>query len=672
MGADKAKEAILMHCSKLAKYFLTITCFLFSVHPLVLHAYETPAALAVIPRPAKIEIRSGAFEIGPNTQIYLNADNADAGWVSQYLSRLLSKPIGHTIPVHVAENAGQYRGAIVLSLKAPATLATEGYELSISRDAIRISAPKVAGLFYGVQTLRQMLPPEIESREPMRRPLKVQGVRIQDSPRFAWRGLMLDCSRTFLSMDYLRHTVDLMALYKLNVLHLHLTDDQGWRLQIRQYPKLTTVGAYYARRFGGGGGFYTQEQMRNLIAYASKRNVTVVPEIEMPGHSAEVLAAYPELACPVPGKKPTFQVVPFWEPSLRHHHTQPLCVCKDNVFEMYRNILSEIIGLFPSEFIHVGGDEVPKEAWNESPLCQAFMKAKGLKDADELQSYFMKRIEKVVAAKGRRMIGWDEILEGGLAPGATVMSWRGTKGGLAAARAGHDVVMAPNPYTYFDYTYDTTPTQKVYSYDPAEGFTPAMAKHILGVEACMWTHIAVTEKANDYQIYPRLLALAEVGWSPEQSREWSGFDHRLTRQFPRLQSLGVTYRDPQAVGTKLGTWSESDLTGDTPRVFNWDATSSVSHEGEIEVQVRWESGQHSFYVPSIELLEDGKQTSRVLFPAPLNKRNDVEVGWLSRGSRHPGSRYTLRATLQGTAEGAASGSVWIMKPSGQSANPVGR
>jgi hexosaminidase len=656
-----------MHPSEFSKHFLTVTCCLLSICASMLHAEKTSAALAVIPKPAKIEIRSSAFELGPGTEIYSESKNADVRWVGQYLSALM----GHAIPVRVGESAGHYRNAIVLSLKGPATLGSEGYEMSVSRDVIHISAPKVAGLFYGVQTLRQMLPPDIQSDLPMKRSLKVQGVRIQDRPRFAWRGLMLDCSRTFLSINYLRHTVDLMALYKLNVLHLHLTDDQGWRLQIGQYPKLTTVGAYFAKRFGGGGGFYTRQQMRDLIAYAKRRNVIIVPEIEMPGHSEEVLAVYPELACPIPGEMPNFEVAPFWEPSLRRQHfTQPLCVCNNKVFVMYRNILSEVINLFPSEFIHVGGDEVPKEAWNESPLCQAFMKTKGMKDADELQSYFMKRIEKVVVAKGRRMIGWDEILEGGLAPGAAVESWRGTKGGLAAAGLGHDVVMAPNTYTYFDYTYDTTPTEKVYSYNPAEGFNATMARHIIGVEGCMWTHIAVTDRAIDYQIYPRLLALAEVGWSPQQSREWSGFDVRLMSQFPRLRGLGVTYHNPQAVGTKLGAWSESDLMGDTPRVLNWDATSSLGNAGEAEVQVRWGSGKHAIYVRSVALLENGKQTSRVMFPAPLTKGNDVEVGWLSLGTRHPGSRYTLRVTLQGTKEGSSAGSVWIMKPTGSPAKTV--
>jgi hexosaminidase len=657
-----------MHSLRFSRYFLAIGCLVLYVP--MLHAGKTATAPGVIPKPARMEIRSGAFAIGPKTRIDLETSSRGADWVGEYLSGLLSKALGHTIPVQITNRSGPHHNAIIFSLQGPATLGPEGYEMAVSRDLIHISAPKVAGLFYAVQTLRQMLPPQIEGGARIHGSLKVSCARIQDLPRFAWRGLMLDCSRTFLGMDYLRRTVDLMALYKLNVLHLHLTDDQGWRLQINEYPELTTVGAHFAKRFGGGGGFYTQQQMRGLVTYARKRNITIVPEIEMPGHSEEVLAAYPGLACPVPGKKAAFEVAPFWDFILQQHFSEPLCVCNGKVFEMYRNILSEVIALFPSRFIHVGGDEVPKDAWKASPFCRSFMKTNGLKNAEGLQSYFMKRIEKVIAAKGRRMIGWDEILEGGLAPGATVMSWRGTRGGLAAARAGHDVVMAPNTYNYFDYTYDTTPTQKVYSYNPAEGFSAAMARHILGVEACMWTHIAVTERAIDYQIYPRLLALSEVGWSPQQSRDWSGFDHRLRSELPRLQALGVTYRDPQAVGIKVGEWSGQDLAGETPRVFNWDVTTSISGAAEVEVQVRWGSGTHAVYARRVALLEDGRQTSHAVFPAPLDRGNDVEIAWLSPGARHPGSRYTLRVTLQGTKDGSSAGSVWIMKPPGPAAEAV--
>lgn len=652
-----------MDYSSLIKHLFAAACCLVCLCvPGLGHGKPSPE-LAIIPKPAKMEIRAGTFEFGPGTQIDLDTNGSGVRWVAEYLSRLLSKPLGHKVPIRATSAATRHRGAVVLSLQALPALGSEGYVMSVSPDAIEIRAPKVAGLFYGVQTLRQMLPPEIESGVRIKQPLKVQCVRIQDRPRFVWRGLMLDCSRTFISMAYLRKTVDRMALYKMNVLHLHLTDDQGWRLQIKNYPRLTTVGAHFAKRFGGGGGFYTQQQMRGLVAYAKKRNVTIVPEIEMPGHSEEVLAAYPELACPLP-EKAAFEVHPLGDRSADDHLRQPLCVCNNKVFEMYRSILSQVIALFPSEYIHIGGDEVSKTAWEQSPLCQAYMKAQGLKDAAELQSYFLKRISKVIRSRGRRMAGWEDIIEGGLPPGAVVQSWRGIQVGLAAAKLGHDVVMSPRDYTYIRFTYRRLPTRKVYAYDPAKGFTPAMAKHILGVEGCMWTQIAITPRAIDFQLYPHLLALAETGWSPQQGRKWTDFKARLIRQFPRLQRLGVTYYDSRISGTKVGAWQASDLVGDTPHVLNWDISSLVGETGDVEVRVRWESGLHSVYVRSVEMLENGSKISHAVFsPVPVDKANDVEVGWLSPGKRRPGSRYTLRVTLEGTKKGASSGSVWIVEPS---------
>jgi hexosaminidase len=621
-------------------------------------APEKPVRLAIVPKPLRAVVYTGVFVLGPGTELRLETLDGKARRVGEYLSTLLSNAMRRAVPIHVAAGGSRRRNSVVLSMKAPGTLGPEGYEMTVTPDGTRIGAATAAGLFYGVQTLRQMLPPEIESPAPEKMRLEVPCVHIQDSPRFAWRGLMLDCSRTFLTVDYLKRNIDRMALYKLNVLHLHLTDDQGWRLEIKKYPKLTTVGAHFAERFGGGGGFYTQQEMRDLIAYAKERNITIVPEVEMPGHSVEVLAAYPELACLLPGRQ-TFEVYPFWEGPLKH--TQPLCAGNDKVYEMFQDVLSEVIDVFPSRFIHVGGDEVTKDAWNECPRCQARMKAEGLKDAEELQSYFMRRIEKMIEAKGRRMIGWDEILEGGLAPGAAVMSWRGTEGGVAAAQMAHDVVMTPDTYCYLNNT--ATPTEKVYSYDPvSEEFTEPMAKHILGVQGSMWTHIAVTEKAIDYQIYPRLLALAEVAWSAQASREWGDFNARLGPQFRRFQLLGITYFDPTADGKKIGAWQVSDLSGDAPRQFEWDATPFLNKASEYEVEVRRDEGQKRVYVRSITLLEGGKEMSRYEFPGLLDQYNDVAIGWLTLRQRKAGARYTVRATLQGTKEGAVAGSVWIMEP----------
>jgi hexosaminidase len=634
-------------------------CCLITAGPAIC-AEKVGATLAIIPKPAKMGIHRGVFKVGPGTKIYLGVEDGGVRRVGEYLSTLLSSSLGRAVPVRVAEGTGRHRNCIHLSLTSPGMLGPEGYEMSVSPHAIRIRASTADGLFYGVQTLRQMLPPEIESHAPGKERMEVPCVRIQDSPRFSWRGLMLDCSRTFLTMDYLKRSVDRMALYKLNVLHLHLTDDQGWRLEIKKYPQLTTVGGRFADRFGGGGGFYTQQEMRDLIAYARERNITVVPEIEMPGHSNEVLATFPELACLLPEPQ-TFEVYPLGEGP--DEDTPPLCAGNDKVFEMLRDVLSEVIDVFPSEFIHVGGDEVPKEVWKKCPRCQARIKAEGLKDEEELQSYFIRRIGKVIAAKGRRMIGWDEILEGGLAPGAAVMSWRGTKGGVAAAQMGHDVVMTPNPYCYLDYTYHRTPTEKVYSYDPVgTDLAGPMAEHVLGVQASMWTHIAVTEKAIDYQMYPRLLALAEVAWTPQPSREWSDFDARLAPQLRRLELLDIRYFDPAAVGKKIGAWQASDLAGGTPRVFEWDVTPLLTSASEVEVQVRRDDGQMPVYVRSVTLWSDGKEISRQTFPGALTKNNNVLIGWLAPGTAKAGARYTVRVTLQCMNEGCLTGSVWIMQP----------
>ncbi len=643
-----------------------VVCFCLIAGAPTIRAEKSAVEPAIIPKPAIMKVHRGVFVLGPGTKIYLGTEDSGVRWVGEYLSNLLSSSMGRAVPLRPAAGGGR-RNSILLSLKAPNTLGPEGYELVVSPKTIRISAVAVAGVFYGVETLRQLLPAEIESNSPGKERLEVPCVSIRDHPRFAWRGLMLDCSRTFLTVDYLKRSIDRMALYKLNVLHLHLTDDQGWRLEIKKYPRLTTVGAHFADQFGGGGGFYTQNEMRDLIAYAKERSITLVPEIEMPGHSIEALATYPELACLLPERQ-TFEVRPFWEASLQL--TQPLCAGSDRVFETYQDILSEVIDLFPSKFIHVGGDEVPKDAWNKCPRCQARMKAEGLKDAEELQSYFMRRIGKMIEAKGRRMIGWDEILEGGLAPGAAVMSWRGTKGGLAAANMGHDVVMTPNTYCYFDYTYHTTPTERVYSYDPvAKEFSRPLANHILGVQGNMWTHIAVTSKMIDYQIYPRLVALSEVAWSPQQSREWSGFDARLAYHFRRLKLLGIAYFDPSAAGSRIGAWQATDLSGDVPRQFEWDATPFLNEASEYEVQVRWDDGRMPVYVRSLALLEDGREISRQVFPGPIDKGNDVAIGWLQAGRRKPAARYTVRVTLQGAKEGGSAGSVWIMEspPAGSNA-----
>jgi len=410
-------------------------------------------------------------------------------------------------------------------------LGTEGYELTTEDSGVRIVAPTRAGIFYGAQTLLQALKPADEGGWELPR------LRIVDRPRFGWRGLMLDCSRTFQSPEYIRRTIDRMATYKLNVLHLHLTDDQGWRLEIKRYPALTAQGAAFPGKYGEppqNQGFYTQEQMRELVAFASARNVTVVPEIEMPGHSLAALSCFPELSC----TGGAFEIFPFFKgPNVT---PDILCAGNDKTFEFLGNVLAEVAEIFPSKFVHVGGDEAPKARWKGCPKCQERIRAEGLKDEHELQSWFIRRAEAMLEKQGKRLIGWDEILEGGLAPNAAVMSWRGTQGGLAAARQGHDVVMSPTSHCYFDYTYKNIDTRRAYSFEPVpDELESRLHEHVLGLQANFWSHIDRTPERVNAQLFPRLLAVAERGWSPMETRDWDDFAQRVRAHLPRLEAMGI-------------------------------------------------------------------------------------------------------------------------------------
>jgi hexosaminidase len=385
-------------------------------------------------------------------------------------------------------------------------------------------------------------------------------VKIKDYPRFSYRGMQLDAGRHFMPVKFVKKYIDIMSMYKFNHFHWHLTEDQGWRIQIKQYPKLTQIGAWRDSTVVGHnnsgiydhhrtGGFYTQKQIREVVAYAKKRFVTVIPEIEMPGHSSAALAAYPKLGCKDKGHAP-YHVRSRWG-------VFKTIYCPSNyTFNFLENVLTEVMNLFPSQYIHIGGDEAPKTAWENSPLAQHVMKREHLKNEKQLQSYFINRIEKFLNAHGRSIIGWDEILEGGLAPNATVESWRGVKGGIKAARLHHDVIMTPSPYTYLNFYQDNPKTEplaagytgsilslrKAYSYEPVpDTLTKQQAKYIIGVEACLWSEYIPSPRKAEYMAYPRALALAEVGWSTKKERNWNGFWKRLQPQFKRFDVLGIDY-----------------------------------------------------------------------------------------------------------------------------------
>jgi hexosaminidase len=428
----------------------------------------------------------------------------------------------------------------------------ESYRLRVDARGASIAAADSAGLFYALQTLRQL----VEAGTPVR------GITVDDAPRFSYRGLHLDVSRHFMPVDFVKRYIDLLARHKLNRFHWHLTDDQGWRIQINKHPRLTEVGGcrketMVARNFNpyvGDNtrhcGFYTQNEIRDVIAYAAQRHVTIIPEIEMPGHAKAALAAYPNLAC-TPGP---FEVRTTWGVE------EDVFCPSEETFAFLDDVLTEVAALFPGPYIHIGGDEVPKTRWRQSALAQQIMRRDNLPNEEALQSWFIRRVERMVNAKGKRMIGWDEILEGGLAPNATVMSWRGAAGGIAAARENHDVVMSPNSHLYFDY-YQGDPQheplnigglvtlEKVYAFEPVpDSLTVEQARHILGAQANVWTEYLKTPALVEYMAYPRALALAEVVWSPRAARSWESFMARLPYALRSLDRLRVNYRLPDVAG----------------------------------------------------------------------------------------------------------------------------
>ena len=452
-------------------------------------------------------------------------------------------------PVRVEELPGQSKAEVTVRSSADPVLGNEGYELQITPTAVALAANSPAGRFYGEQTLRQLR--AADGTLPC--------CRIWDKPRFSWRGLMVDVSRHFFTKDEIKHFLDVMAVHKFNVFHWHLVDDQGWRIEIKQYPRLTEVGAWRKgisfgldpgasrnyRSDGKYGGYFTQADVREIVAYAASRHITVVPEIEMPGHSSAALAAYPEFSC-------TGQ--PFSVDLVGGIFHGIYCAGQDAAFTFLENILSEVLALFPGPFIHIGGDEVPKDNWQKCPRCQQRMAAEKLKDEHELQSYFIRRIEKFINAHGRRLIGWDEILEGGLAPNATVMSWRGVAGGIAAAQAGHDVVMTPTTHCYFDFYQaqigqpqaagyrPPLPWETVYEFEPIPVEIPAdKAHHVLGGGGNLWTESMPNYGHLQFMAYPRACALAETLWSPKASRNLADFKARLKTHTNLLDALGVNY-----------------------------------------------------------------------------------------------------------------------------------
>lgn len=526
--------------------FLWILGMCFHAHPIL--------AQSVIPVPLKMEQGTGSFLLSEKTKLYTNLQGGEAELWENYLKAL---------PVQLKEARMKDRKQMLFLLitpKTPQLPSPESYTLSVISQRIEIRATSGAGLFYGMQTLLQLMQPASTGS------YSVPSVEIEDTPRFAYRGLMLDVSRHFSTKEFIKKQIDALAYYKINRLHLHLTDAAGWRLEIKKYPLLTDFAAWRTdptwkkwwnggRKYlrydepGASGGYYTQDDIREILEYARQHYITVIPEIEMPSHSEEVLAAYPQLSC-----------------SGEPYKNSDFCVGNEETFTFLENVLTEVMELFPSEYIHVGGDEAGKSAWKTCPKCQKRMKDEHLANVDELQSYLIHRIEKFLNNHGRRLLGWDEILQGGIAPNATVMSWRGEEGGIAAVTSGHHAIMTPGAYCYLDSYQDAPysqpeaiggylPLKKVYAYDPVPAsLTAEQAKLVYGVQGNLWVEYIPTPEHVEYMIYPRMLALAEVAWSAPERKSWPDFHTRALSAVADLQKKGY---HPFDLSKEIGSRPES-------------------------------------------------------------------------------------------------------------------
>jgi hexosaminidase len=509
---------------------------------------------AIIPMPVELKMAEGEFVLTAQTRI--TCGDAASESTAKYLAEALAPATGFKLGV--GEPKPESKGTVLLTTQgADASLGKEGYELSVTPDGVVLKAPTPAGLFWGCQSLRQLFPPAILGKSVVAGiNWAAPAVQIRDMPRYQWRGALLDVGRHFLPLPFVKKFIDLMALHKLNMLNLHLTEDQGWRIEIKKYPRLTEVGSIRDespmrgnRKVGDGKPygpyFYTQDQIREIVAYATERHVTVMPEIEMPGHSRAALAAYPELSC----KGRPLKVKTKWG-----GEGEVYCAGNDQVFQFNRDVLAEVMALFPSTFISIGGDECSKSRWNACAKCKARMAHEGLKSGEELQGWFIKQMDTFLAAHGRRLIGWGEIMQGGLAPGAAVMSWRGVGAGVAAAKAGHDAVISPTSHCYFDYYQSRLqgepeaiggylPLCTAYGFDPTPAaLSEEQKSHVMGTQGCLWSEFLFEPKDVEYAAFPRLCALSEVAWTPKDKKNFNEFRNRINFHVERLKVLEVNFR----------------------------------------------------------------------------------------------------------------------------------
>lgn len=597
--------------------------------------------ITIIPAPMSLARTEGTFVLNSKTKII--SDKA-ATSEAEYLAEILSPATGYKLSVKKNSSKPKTKNTIIFDINDNLKdLGDEGYRLQVEKTHIRVEAYKPAGIFYACQTLRQLLPPPIFcSSKVSNIEWTIPCLKIEDKPRYEWRGQLFDCCRHFFPVETVKRAIDLLALHKMNRLHWHITEDQGWRLEIKKYPKLTEVGAWRKDADGNRyGGFYTQDDVREILDYAQKRHIIVVPEIEMPGHSTAALASYPELGC----TGGPYEVANRWGV-----FKDVYCAGNEYTFEFIEDVLDEVMELFPSEYIHIGGDECPKESWKNCPKCQERIKKENLKNEHELQSYFIKRIDNYLTKKGRRLVGWDEILEGGLAPNAVVQSWRGVKGGIQAANENHEVIMSPTSHCYLDYTFSAISLEKAYSFEPIPEELPAEKAHFIkGLEGNIWTEHVPSQDRLDFQVYPRLSALAEVAWSPKEKKNWEDFESRMAVHYKRFDILDVKYGFDELAkfikgSTVAAYWKGEQMTKDGVEL-EWDISPFIKDSGKYHVIFFYTHGSAAVQIDWAALLEDGKEIQR-----------DTHEGWSGGNKRDivytfdlpqvtSGARYALKARL---------------------------
>ncbi len=554
----------------------------------------------IVPQPNVLSQHEGVFKLNKKTTIVAVGEGAET--VANFFQAKITQSTGYEL----ASSASASKNYISVEVDATSGLAEEAYTLVVTTEKIEVKAASNRGLFYGMQTLMQLLPAEIESPTLVSEiNWNIPCVTVEDAPRFPWRGMHLDVCRHFYSVDFIKKQLDVLAMYKINKFHWHLTEDQGWRIEIKKYPKLTELGSLRVDEGKEHGGFYTQEQIKEIVAYATERHIDVVPEIELPGHALAALTAYPEYSC----AGGPFKVRNVWgvEPDI-------YCAGKEETFDFLEDIIDEVVALFPCEYFHIGGDEAPKSKWKECDQCQARIKAEGLHDEHELQSYFVQRVEKMLLARDKKMIGWDEILEGGLAKSASVMSWRGEKGGITAASQGHDVVMTPGNWVYLDHYQGSpkvepvaiggyTTLEESYGYEPVpKDLDKDKAHHVLGTQGNVWSEYMYTPELVEHRVYPRIIALAEVNWTQANKKDFDAFVKRMDNQFVRLDQHKINYHIPQPEGpinnmviTEASTLEFTTtramamyftLDGTEPTLASTKYSAPIPVEGDATVKIR--------------------------------------------------------------------------------------